>query len=380
MVETWHWGDRPAWWRPGIGGTGLHGGNLTLEGQPARWRPGTGGTGLHGGDLALGGSACMVETWHWGDRPAWWRPGTGGRPAWWKPDTGGPACMVETWHWGDRPAWWKPDTGGCPVARCVGWSVCLVRKASYIDLVRTTIHVWPMKHLTHRCLKIIFAEAYLQGSFINSWHYACGSLMPPATRKHSMESSLTFSNRVTRLQVKTGFYQLRQIRSGGLRWSTFHTPSFGLSYSPDSTVATEIRSSEHSALSIGRCYACGRPAHISTPDVSHLMRDQLHWLNAASRIPVQTVHPDFQCRNDVTPSYLASCCIPVASVIVSVFCCFRWLSRSCVFRSESRSTCVCCFLSDLLELTHSWSSGIWNQSGDFQGETENFSVHWPALK
>ena len=128
-----------------------------------------------------------------------------------------------------------------------------------------------------------------------------------------------------------------------------------------------VRSSEQTALLIGWCYACRRLVDISTP-VQRPCRASDAWstslVERCIEDPVQTSVLAFQCRNDVTLSYLASCCIPVASVIGRSFCCFRWLSRSCLFHSDSRSTCVCCFLSGLLELTPSLFSGTWNQSGD----------------
>ena len=83
----------------------------------------------------------------------------------------------------------------------------------------------------------------------------------------------------------------------------------------------------------------------------------------------QTVHPGVL----LSKSYLVRCCIPVSSrSIVFAFYCFGWLSRTWVCHSDSRSTCVCCILTGLLELPPSQYLGTWNQSGDFQKETKLF--------
>ena len=74
-------------------------------------------------------------------------------------------------------------------------------------------------------------------------------------------------------------------------------------------------------LTIGWCYACGRPAHISAPVQRPCQPSDAWSTPLAERCiedSIQTVRLcvlAFQCRNGATPSYLASCCIPVASVI-----------------------------------------------------------------
>ena len=135
-----------------------------------------------------------------------------------------------------------------------------------------------------------------------------------------IDSALTFSDHVTRL-ISTCFYQLRQIR--------FIRRSLTI----DSTHAI-VRALILSRLDYCNGLLSGLPNTLLCrldgvmraaarlifqlqyrDHVSHQMRDQLHWLNAASRIRFKLCVLAFQCRNDVTPSYLARCCVPVASVI-----------------------------------------------------------------
>ena len=118
-----------------------------------------------------------------------------------------------------------------------------------------------------------------------------------------------------------------------------------------------VRSSKHIALSIGWCYAWGCPAHISTP-VQRPRQPSDAWstslVERCIKDPVQTMRPVFsilkRCRAIRSCPLLHSSRQHYWSIM---FAFFGWLSCSCMFHSDSRSTCVCCFLSGLLELTPS---------------------------
>ena len=108
-----------------------------------------------------------------------------------------------------------------------------------------------------------------------------------------IDSALTFSNHVTRL-VNTFFYiQYVFLYSDSIRQEVLDDQLYTRHRPGSHTLQTRplqrpvVRCSEHTALSIGWCYACGRPAHISTP--------VLHCLNAASRIRFKLCVLAFQC-------------------------------------------------------------------------------------
>ena len=134
-----------------------------------------------------------------------------------------------------------------------------------------------------------------------------------------IDSALTFKEHVSKL-VNACFYQLRQIRS------------IRRSLTTDSTHAL-VRALVLSRLDycngllggisknlVGRLDGVMRAAarmilqlqyrdHVTT-----MIREQLHWLDAASRIQYKLCVFGYRCLNNLAPDYLANYYVPVASV------------------------------------------------------------------
>ena len=73
----------------------------------------------------------------------------------------------------------------------------------------------------------------------------------------------------------------------------------------------------NSVESSGRCYEgrCSLVLQLQYRDhVTTLIRDRLHWLDAASRITYKLCVLVFCCRNGLAPRYLVEHCVPVATI------------------------------------------------------------------
>ena len=106
--------------------------------------------------------------------------------------------------------------------------------------------------------------------------------------------------------------------SGGIWQSTLHTLSSGLSYSPDSTIATARCPVFRTHCSVDRTVLCVWPpsSYFNSSPCQAFDEWSTSLVERCIEDPVQTsCFWHFNVENDVTPSYLASCCIPVASVI-----------------------------------------------------------------
>ena len=198
-----------------------------------------------------------------------------------------------------------------------------------------------------------------------------------------IDSALTFSDHVTRL-VNLCFYRLRQIRSvrRSLMIDSAHAIVRALILARLDYCNSLLAGLPNTLLC--RLYGVMRGwpgsyfnSSTETTSAIRCVINSIGWTlhrGLDSNCASWCLNVEMMSRHRISYIY-----VPVVSVIVFAVCCFRWLSRSCVFHSDSRSTCVCCILSGLLELTPSWHSGTWNLSGDFQKETENFPVLSNAL-
>ena len=137
--------------------------------------------------------------------------------------------------------------------------------------------------------------------------------------------------------------------SGGIWQSSVHIPSSGLSYSPDSAMCNGLLSGLPNTLlcrldSVVRAAAWLIRFNSSTETMAGNWCVINFRLNAVSRIRFKLCELAFQCQNGATPSWTRQLLHKSRQrhrSIVSTVCCFRWLSRSCVFHSDSRSTWIC---------------------------------------
>ena len=144
-----------------------------------------------------------------------------------------------------------------------------------------------------------------------------------------IDSALTFSDHVTRL-VNSCFYQLRQIRSvrRSLTIDSAHAIVRVLILSR-LDYCNSLLSGLHTAMSIGWCYACGRPAHISAPVQRPRQPSDARSTPLAERCiedSIQTVRPGVsmskRCHAIVSRQLLHSSRQRHRS-IVSAVCCLR---------------------------------------------------------
>ena len=150
-----------------------------------------------------------------------------------------------------------------------------------------------------------------------------GCLIPLSTSVRSLgvivDSGLTFSDHISKL-VNNCYYHLRQIRSirRSLTIDSTHALVRALVLSRIDYCNSLLGGISGTLLSRldGVMRAAARLVlqlqyrdHVTT-----LIRDRLHWLDAASRITYKLCVLVFCCRNGLAPRYLVEHCIPVATI------------------------------------------------------------------
>ena len=150
-----------------------------------------------------------------------------------------------------------------------------------------------------------------------------GCLIPLSTSARSLgvivNSGLTFSDHVSK-QVNNCHYQLRQKRS--MQRSSTHALCSSTGALPDRLLQQSAGGISGTLLNsldgVMRAAACLILQLQYRDHVTTLIRDRLHWLDAASRITYKICVLIFCCRNSLAPRYLVKHCVPVRTIPGSI--------------------------------------------------------------